>query len=94
MKVYNKIIYPRDVLCITILPTNKLAEGILKPTVCPRSSDPFYIKSYNIKRVTTSWTYSNYHGPRSGDPILYCKLIYKFGHEKFTRLIGHAAMRN
>ena len=26
--------------------------------VCPRSSDPFYIASYYIKRVTTSWTYS------------------------------------
>ena len=27
-------------------------------TVCPRSSDPFYIVSYNIKWVTTSWTFS------------------------------------
>ena len=27
-------------------------------TVCPRSSDPFYIVSYYIKWVTTSWTYS------------------------------------
>ena len=27
-------------------------------TVCPGSSDPFYIVSYYIKRVTTSWTYS------------------------------------
>ena len=26
-------------------------------TVCPRSSDPFYIVSYNIKWVTTSWTH-------------------------------------
>ena len=25
-------------------------------TVCPRSSDPFYIVSYYIKWVTTSWT--------------------------------------
>ena len=25
--------------------------------VCPRSSDPFYIESYYIKWVTTSWTY-------------------------------------
>ena len=24
-------------------------------TVCPRSSDPFYIVSYYIKWVTTSW---------------------------------------
>ena len=26
--------------------------------MCPRSSDPFYIVSYNIKWATTSWTYS------------------------------------
>ena len=29
-------------------------------TVCPRSSDPFYIVGYYIKWVTTSWTYSTY----------------------------------
>ena len=28
-------------------------------TVCPRSSDPFYIVSYYIIWVTTSWTYSS-----------------------------------
>ena len=28
-------------------------------TVCPRSSDPFYIVTYYVKWVTTSWTYSN-----------------------------------
>ena len=27
-------------------------------TVCPRSSDQFYIVSYDIKWITTSWTYS------------------------------------
>ena len=27
-------------------------------TVCPGSSDPFYIVTYYIKWVTTSWTYS------------------------------------
>ena len=27
-------------------------------TICPRSSDPFYIVSYYIKWVTTSWTHS------------------------------------
>ena len=27
-------------------------------TVCPRSSDPFYIVTYYIKWVTTSWTQS------------------------------------
>ena len=29
-------------------------------TVCPRSSDPFYIVSHYIKWVPTSWTYSNF----------------------------------
>ena len=28
-------------------------------TVCPRSSDPFYIVSYYKKWVTTSWTHSS-----------------------------------
>ena len=28
-------------------------------TVCPRSSDPFYIVRYYINRVTTSWTESS-----------------------------------
>ena len=27
-------------------------------TVCPRSSDPFHIVRYYIKRVTTTWTHS------------------------------------
>ena len=27
-------------------------------TVCQRSSDPFHIVSYYIKRVTASWTHS------------------------------------
>ena len=27
-------------------------------TVCPRSSDPFYVVSYYIKWVTTSWAHS------------------------------------
>ena len=27
-------------------------------TVCPGSSDPFYIVTYYIEWVTTSWTYS------------------------------------
>ena len=29
-------------------------------TVCPGSSDPFYVISYYIKWVTTSWTYSRW----------------------------------
>ena len=26
--------------------------------MCPRSSDPFYVVTYSIKWVTTTWTYS------------------------------------
>ena len=29
-----------------------------EPSVCPRSSDPFYVVTYYLKWVTTSWTYS------------------------------------
>ena len=42
-------------------------------TVCPGSSDPFYIVSYHIKR-TTSWTYSM---SQKSCPILYSNLLYK-----------------
>ena len=31
---------------------------IVNYTVSPRSSDPFYVVSYYIKWVTTSWTHS------------------------------------
>ena len=32
----------------------------VRGTVCPRSCDPFYIITYYIKWVTTSWTHSTY----------------------------------
>ena len=32
---------------------------LLPHTVCQRSSNPFYVESYNINWFTTSWTYSN-----------------------------------
>ena len=31
-------------------------------TICPKSSDPFYIVTYYIKWVTTSWTHSKIGG--------------------------------
>ena len=34
--------------------------GRTNTTVCPRSSDLYYIVTYCIKWVTTSWTYSIY----------------------------------
>ena len=36
----------------------KLKILVKSTTVCPRSSDQFYIVSYYIKCVTISWTYS------------------------------------
>ena len=35
-------------------------------TVCPRSSDSFYISSYHIKRVATSWTNSMFPPSEQG----------------------------
>ena len=35
-------------------------------TVCPRSSDPFYIVTYYIKWVTDSWTDGTYISGRLG----------------------------
>ena len=32
-------------------------ETLATSSVCPGSSDPFYIVTYYIKWVTTSWTY-------------------------------------
>ena len=37
---------------------NILADYI--DTLCPRTSDVFYVVTYNIKWVTTSWTHSIY----------------------------------
>ena len=37
-------------------PEKDFEQGELPGTVCPRSSDPFYIIPYYIKWVTTSWT--------------------------------------
>ena len=31
---------------------------LLKCTICPGSSDPFYVVTYYIKWVTISWTHS------------------------------------
>ena len=40
------------------LPLSDEEECISYPTVCQRNSAPFYIVSYYIKCVTTSWTNS------------------------------------
>ena len=43
-----------------VTPGKKLDEVGYLTTVCPRSSATFYIVTYYIKWVTTSWTYSTY----------------------------------
>ena len=62
--MYEKII-PRSYLNqskrITLLylpQLVKLTYIYILYTICPRGSDPFYIVSYNIKWVNTSWTCS------------------------------------
>ena len=46
-----------------------LLEHIFIYMVCPGSSDPFYIVTYFIKWVTTSWTYSTTVCPRISNPL-------------------------
>ena len=64
----------------------------LKTTRCPRSCDPFYIVSYYIKWVTTSWTYSMLYicgkyslysisSPLYSFPMFKAYLIYQNGHD-------------
>ena len=50
----------------TLRPGTYQSHTIIRHTVCPGSSDPFYIVTYYIKWVTTSWIYS-----RNGPDILY-----------------------
>ena len=52
----------------------KLWTKLLGHTVCPISSYPFYILSYNIKWVTTSWTHSM---SKKAWPISYGNILYK-----------------
>ena len=50
-------------------------------TVCPRSRDPFYIVSYYIKWVTTSWTFSTIYDIQASsrpDKIYDQSLIYNY----------------
>ena len=51
---------PMDSLCL--LPEGSACIPVVG-TVCPRSSDPFYIVNYYIKWVSTSLTYSMYDVP-------------------------------
>ena len=52
-------VFPVVAACASIVVVHRLSEDprYIIHTVCPRSSDPFYIVSYCIKKVTTSWTH-------------------------------------
>ena len=63
------------------------AEGALRKirTMCPRSSDPFYLVNCYIKWVTTSWTRRKF---KKSLPILYIYIfIYIYLHKYNITLI-------
>ena len=49
---------------------------LVKNAVCPRSSDPYYIVTYYIKWVTTSWTHSTYIWQYICIYIIYIYVLY------------------
>ena len=50
--------------------------------MCPRSSDTFYIVTFYIKWVITSWTPSSKKEERDNpEKTFYGKLIYKLGQD-------------
>ena len=52
-------------------------------TICPRSSDPFHIATYNIRWVITSWKHSNNN--RNLLYSLQVKAAATFVKEKFVK---------
>ena len=55
-------------------------------TICPRSSYPFYIVSYYIKWVTTSWTHSTGSATNFTDiSLLFCLFLW----DKYISLSEH-----
>ena len=59
-------------MCVRLLDSACESKVMILYTVCPGSSDPFYVVTYYIKWVTTSWTYSMQYHP-SGCPVRYIK---------------------
>ena len=51
-------------------------ENYVLSTICPRSSDPFYIVTYYMKRVTTSWTDGMREKRLLGEKITTCETMY------------------
>ena len=48
----------------------RVFRSVADYTVCPGSNDLFYIVTYYIKWVTTSWTYSTLKDKRIPEPTL------------------------
>ena len=46
-------------------------------TVCPRSSDPFYIINYYTECVTTSWTYSRWMKTERTNEACIANIVFK-----------------
>ena len=64
MKPSPELVWGPFYFCLISLPAPSSdpplhSENIIaiRHTVCPGSSDPFYLVTYYIKRVTTPWTY-------------------------------------
>ena len=43
-------------MCVRLLDSAFESKVMILYTVCPGSSDPFYVVTYYIKWVTSSWT--------------------------------------
>ena len=54
--VILRLLYQKCVLFIKKYSLHHHLSRKIRLTVCPRSSYPFYIITYNIKWVTSSWT--------------------------------------
>ena len=52
------LLYKKDKIPSFCQGTTSTSDIDNSHTLCPRSSDPFYIVTYHIKWVTTSWTHS------------------------------------
>ena len=63
-------------------------------TVCPRSSDPFYVVSYYIKWVTTSWTHSMKLRLKYAKKVLPFFFTQQVSIYKWPGLLGHPVCLN
>ena len=75
---------------------NKLMHfhiSFFKYAVCPRSSDPYYIVIYNIKWVTTFWTYSISLSPVRGVQTEVYQYVFQTNHPSYRDTTAHGSYR-